>query len=329
MPPNREEKLAKQSSASGIADFMGIMKRGLKKCLDPSMSCTNEAINAHSVQNATALGLLEENGHVTTIKQSVKGGEPQISFEQVGRNQASTFTALCNHHDTEFFKPIDTRPLSLDDAEQLFLLAYRSVTRELHSVLEGAGRIQTAFLQLVDRGEIPKDEVSSEGIEAVQHMLKAWGTWRYRYQHFDENLVKGRFNNILHTNIILQHDTPNIAASSFFSVKDKVWGRPFPAAIVNIVPLSTHETAVIVSYAREHSGIVRRFFAPIVMEKDVNRQQLLLSHMIVDRMENFFIRTSVVDGWTAEKKQFILSSFIATVFTGVRIPFDDRLMLLT
>jgi hypothetical protein len=44
-------------------------------------------------------------------------------------------------------------------------------------------------------------------------------------------------------------------------------------------------------------------------------------------MENFFIRPSLVDGWSAEKKQFLLNSFIATVITGVKIPLDDRLML--
>jgi hypothetical protein len=114
MLASMERKLALHSGASGISDFMGIIKRGLSKCLDPTMICTKEGIRAHSVQNATALGLLEEGGHVTTIKQMVKTGEPQISFERVGRNQASTFTGLCSHHDTEIFKPIDTKPLALD-----------------------------------------------------------------------------------------------------------------------------------------------------------------------------------------------------------------------
>lgn len=319
--------MGKQSEGSSMADFMSITKRGLTRCLDPSMTCTKDAIRAHSVQNATALGLLAEDGHVTTIKQTVRGGEPQVSFERVGRNQASTFTGLCSSHDTEIFKPIDTMPLSLDDAQQLFLLAYRSVTRELHSVFEGAGRIQAAFLKLADRGVVPKDEPSPEGLEAIQHMLKAWGTWKYRHRYFDLNLNKGRFDEISHTKITIQHDDAFIAASSFFSVKDKVWGRPFPAAIVNIVPLSNQETVVIISYARDHSGQVRRFFAPIVMERDLARQRLLLSHMIVDRMENFFIRPSLVDAWSLEKKQFVLNSFVATIFTGVRIPLDERLSL--
>jgi len=319
--------MANSSKSSGVSDFLKAMKRGYKRCLDPTMSCEQDAIQAHSVQNATAMGLIEEDGHVVTIRQKIKDGKPKLSFERVGRNQASTFTGLCGKHDTEIFLPIDTRPLSLDNDEQLFLIAYRSVTRELHAVLEGAGRIQGAVNKLIERGELEGETPTPEAAEALQHMLKAWGTWKYRFRNFDEPLAKGRFDGIQHSVITLNHDAPSMAASSFFSAKDKVWGRPFPAAIVNIVPVSATETVVIVSYAREHSGIVRRLVAPIVLEKDAKRRLLLLSQLIVDRMENFYIRPSVVAGWGDAKRDFILDEFFKSIFTGYQTPLDERLAL--
>jgi hypothetical protein len=55
--------------------------------------------------------------------------------DSAGRNEASTFTGLCSAHDADLFRPIDTRELDVNDREQFFLLAYRSVTREVHAPL--------------------------------------------------------------------------------------------------------------------------------------------------------------------------------------------------
>lgn len=141
-----------------IGDFTKALKAGYSKCLDPTMQCAETAIKAHTVQNATAMSFIEENGHVSTVRVQLRNGEPACRFAKVGRNDASTFTGLCGRHDTEMFKPIDTKELSLDDSEQLFLIAWRAVTRELHATLEGASRIQSTYLKMVADEKFRKEK---------------------------------------------------------------------------------------------------------------------------------------------------------------------------
>lgn len=296
-----------------ISHFFAIQKKRFDKCLDPAFSCEEKAIRAHSVQNSNALDLIEDDNHVFELKMRIQNGKPNVSLQLVGRRNASTFTGLCAKHDSEIFRPIDTKPLSIDDQEQLFLMAYRSVTRELHATLEGAMRIQTAYLRLVAVGAVPADKPSPEGIEATQHMLKAWAVWRYRHKYFDGALTKNRFNKIKHSICKIENTPPTVAASSFFSVDLKPWGKPFAAAIVNVIPIDTSETTVVFSYASEHSGKVRRYVAPVMVGKGEKRKYEL-SYLLIDRAENFFLSPRAVNNWHAEKREMIEQEFIRSVF---------------
>lgn len=291
------------------------------RCLDPTLSCEHKAIRAHSVQKATAIDLIAENNHVSEIKFKLVKKKPECRFELIGRNNASTFTGFCSEHDAEIFRPIDTKPLSIDDEEQLFLLAYRSVSRELHATLEGAMKIQSAYLSLVEKGEVPKDQPSAAGIEAVQHMMKAWAAWKYRFKFFDKRFEDKRFKELRHIKFVIKERKPSLAASSFFSADLKPWGKPFVAIIVNIVPLSESETAVIFSYARKHSRKAVEYLRPITTASG-QKKLYELSFLLIDRAENFFVRPSVVAGWGAEKLRNIENAFTATVVEGhpERIP---------
>lgn len=302
------------------------MKVRLEKCLEPTLSCTEPAIDAHSVQNATSLGLIAEQNHVCELRMRVRDGRPQCAFEKVGRNQASTFPGFCGHHDTEVFKPIDTKPLSLEDDEQLFLIAYRSVTRELHTVMEAAMRLQTTLERQIAAGVVSKDAPSPTMLQATGHMMKAWGVWKHRLEFYDGPFVKGQFDDVFHSTFTIEDRKPILASSSFFSIDDNIWGKRFSAVTLNVIPTTTTQSIVIVSYPKEQSGKARRCVAPIFLKSGEERLYAL-SHMLVDRAENFFVSPSHVDGWAAEKRKAIEDAFVGTVIHGQPAKPSPDLML--
>lgn len=194
------------------------------------MSCQQSAIRAHSIPKFTAEG-------------------PSIEFKYVGRNDASTFTGLCAEHDARLFAPIDTKAFDAGDREHLFLLAYRSVTRELHAVMEGAVKIQFTYSSLVERGIESGTEASPAGITATQALLRSFFTYRYRERYFDALLLSHRFDAIEHDVIILEKQTPCIAVSSLLSV-DATWTNDdFKGIVLNVMPIDRQTTMAIFSYA--------------------------------------------------------------------------------
>ncbi len=310
---------------NNTSEFFETMKARFEKCLWPSMACKQPAINAHSVQNSNALGLISEKDHVAQLTMQVSDGEPICAFKRTSRNKASTFKGFCNHHDTQLFKSIDTKPISLKDDEQLFLLAYRSVTRELHTTMESAMRLQIALEKKINEGSVPKNAVSEPMIAATQHMLKAWGVWKHRLEFYDKPLIKGRFGEILHSTFIISGRKPVLASSSFFSVDNKEWGKRFAAVTLNLVPLSDSETAVVISYPRSQSGAARRYVASVFL-KSGEEQLLELSYLLVNRAENFFMLPSHVDAWPQQKRKTIEKEFVGTI-AGVPATRSSDLML--
>ena len=309
-----------------IGNFFEVMKSRFERCLEPKLSCNGSVIKAHSVQNAVALDLISENNHVYEIRPRFGAEEPDIRFRKIGRNQASTFTGFCATHDSEIFRPIDTQPISIENKHQLFLVAYRSVSRELHVVLEGAMHLQAAYQAMIESGQVPKDAVSAPAVAATQHMMKAWGVWKYRYSHYDKALVSGAFDTVLHSAFLIEDREPVIACSSFFSVDDKPWGKSFSAVCLNIVPLSARTSAVVVSYPKAHSGLARKYVSPIFLKSGDDRL-LELSRLIVDRAENFFVSPKHLESWPEKKRLFIETKFVETVSHGRKVERSDELFL--
>ncbi len=116
--------------------FFKSIKTNLKNCWPPNGSCNSKPIKAHSIQNSRVLELLNSNGHLIMPQEKFvhKGEIPIVGFSEIGRNEASTFTGLCGTHDKEIFAPIDDFELDLNNSQQLFLLAYRSIIKKMHSL---------------------------------------------------------------------------------------------------------------------------------------------------------------------------------------------------
>lgn len=135
-----------------------IWNEGWGRCLEPRWQCTNTPVKAHSIQNARIIDRIAENGHVVTISAVFHPTSPPFPhFRRVGRNKATTFEGLCAKHDREIFRRIDTEPIDTGDAEQLFLLAYRAATRELHTTMAVAYRAQASYKEAVGLGLSPGD----------------------------------------------------------------------------------------------------------------------------------------------------------------------------
>ena len=119
-----------------LATFFERQGTKFHRCLADPMTCENKPIRAHSVQNRQCLDLLVEDGHVWTMGLHVdKSKGPVLKFKKTGRNKASTFTGLCAQHDSDLFRPIDTSCFDPNSEEHCFLVAFRSVHRELHATV--------------------------------------------------------------------------------------------------------------------------------------------------------------------------------------------------
>ncbi|MBB3946982.1 hypothetical protein GGQ73_002946 [Rhizobium skierniewicense] len=306
--------------------FFEAINQKFNKCLCPDMGCEKPAIRAHSVQKSTALSFIEEDKHVYGLKINFAGAKPVCEFERVGRNNASTFTGFCNRHDTEIFRPIDTKLLDLENAEQLFLIAYRSLTRELHAILEGAAKLQFTHETNVKLGLVNPNDRTMSAIAPVEAMHKAWMTWRYRLDHYDTNMLKGRFGEITHSIFVISDRAAVLASSSFFPTIENPKDNKMPRIALNMIPLSGSETAVIFSYPKAQSANARKYIAPVMLKRGEERL-LALSTLALDTTENFFLRPSHVDSWSAEKKNLIQESYFSTVTKGAFLKAQPEYML--
>jgi hypothetical protein len=282
------------------------------KCLEPRMACEEKSIRAHSIQNAHVMDLIATNGHVVMLRARLSESGPVIDFENVGRNQASTFTGLCNEHDTTLFAPLDTKPLDVNDREQLFLLAYRSVTRELHAVMEGASKIQAAYMSRVERGLDPKDEASDAGILATGHLLKSFLAWKYREDHFDRALLSRQYDAIEHDVITLANQSPCIAVSSLFSIDEIQRDDDVVRCVLNVLPIDNSRTLAIFSYIKD-DRVKAKAALDRILSSGAAYQKYELSKLILTRIENFLLSPTHFESWTPVKAAAIRETFVRTI----------------
>jgi hypothetical protein len=272
------------------------------------------------------IDLLADQGHVVALRLDFSEGVPDIEFKSVGRNSASTFAGLCGEHDRELFRPLDTRTLDLTDPEQLFLLAYRSVTRELHAVMESATKIQSAYISRVELGIDPGNEASPAGLFATQHLVNSYETYEYRRINFDANLLARSFDAVEHDVISLRHTQPTIAVSSLFSL-DQVLGEDDVVRVaLNVVPLDQANSAVILSYTKADCGKAKAALDRVLSAQG-EHQKYQLSRLILGSIENFLIAPSYFSTWSREKRNRVKEAFASTLMVGSDVSEHPDLML--
>jgi hypothetical protein len=164
-------------------------KKEYNKCLWPKSDCTENCIKAHSIQNGQILDQLASNNHVVMAvpKQNLNTG-PEIEFKQVGRKQATTFTGLCQKHDSELFRPIDINEFDVSNQQQKFLIAYISVLRELHTRIKAAIDLQTFYIdsqtiyqKIVELGKCDPNNLKEPRMWEAKEIINAIDFYVYKY----------------------------------------------------------------------------------------------------------------------------------------------------
>ena len=309
-----------------LAEFFRIRNVNFGKCLEPTMQYDQLAIRAHSIQNRQTITLLEQDNHVIAWQPRFSQAGRDIALRRIGRNEASTFAGFCNQHDTELFRSLDTKPLDGADREQLFLLAYRGITCELHAIMTGIVQLQSLYTARIERGVDSPDSSSPAGQKAVEQMLLAWATWRYRHRYYDEPLLHQSFDGVEHDVIDLNAQVPCLAASSFITVKDAPLDQELIGVAINILPVSKTRTVVAFSYAKRDQGSVRAALDRILGSAgDVQKYEL--SKLVLSRISNVLISPRHFDQWGAERAKKVAEAFLRTVESQQDVGEDADFML--
>ena len=283
------------------------------KCFWPTTNCQNPAIRAHSVQNATALSFLEDQGHVIapTIRLDASTG-PIIDLNSVGRNRATTFAGLCAVHDQSAFAPIELGQLDLENAEHRFLLAFRAAFYEVHATALAGIQMQSAYLKRIELGLDPKGDPSPSGLFATQRLIIAYETYMYMSE-FSKAYFAKRFDMVQHDLRILNVEKPTLAASALFSLDNQVRDGDVARVCLTVLPTSETHTAVLLSYTHEDSVPARGELRKLLKLEgtDLKRE---LSRRLLNHCGNFVLSPRYVASWSVEKRDVIVDLFKRTVF---------------
>ena len=151
-----------------VFQALGSFKK-TKKCSVPQSlvhECSNKIINAHTVSKSSSLKAIAKDGHVLKISvDSKNNAAPSITLEDVGINNASTFSGFCSVHDKKLFSPIEDepfRPVPL----HCFLVTYRGLSKEIFS--KGYASKVFEFMKTLDRGKSLPQQVA---IQAASSFL--------------------------------------------------------------------------------------------------------------------------------------------------------------
>ncbi|WP_427452408.1 hypothetical protein [Litorimonas sp. WD9-15] len=283
------------------------------RCWAPLDMCENTPIAAHSIQNSRVLDVIHEEGRVYQINSKVGDQALKTEFRLIGRNKVTTFRGLCGNHDREIFAPIDSGDLVMDTDQQKDLLMWRAITSEMSAKMAMALYFQKQFQERIDQGKASPNSMDPFGMESMQWMMVLHDFYKYREKFWsplivdtDKNLNRGDIFNKRH---ILKDTGAKLAASSFFVVRGN--GSDSAGHLgVNIWPVG-NDTYVQISYVREDIPVAPKLIREYLYKKKFTTRSV--SSLLLNYVQNFVLKPSVVDNWPDEKRKALINVFSENV----------------
>jgi hypothetical protein len=284
-------------------------------CMHPGASdvnCSGKAIRAHTVSRAATLAPLAENGHVYHVDGSFgslsrTGG--RLDIRKIGINQASTFLGFCSAHDSSTFAPLETQQFTGSD-EQLFLLVYRPLAKELY--------IKTAVAQsLKIMREADKGRPLDEQLEAQMAVFlfgagthSALGRLQHVKRQLDAELVAQDHSHI-RACVINFDRTPDIVCSGVLQPEWDFQGNRLQDIAdltaeldwisVSLLPTPAGGAAVLAWHEKEDEQA--RAFVESLLRLPQDRVPDALVRLCFETLENIFMAPSWWERLDEPKKE--------------------------
>ena len=259
------------------------------------------------------MGLIAEDGHVVEV--APRGQPPRLSLNRVGRNRATTFTGLCAQHDGEMFRSLDTEPLDPDNAEHLFLLAYRAVIRE-HYVLRRSEEMMKRAAALPQlSGRAPLEYFADVAMRLAE----------YRSRYFDPAHRDREFEGLVNHVVDIQTSSATVAVASLYSLDLATrQDGDIARAALSVVPVSQNRSIAVISCVSDDLPFLEPELERVLDER--RSPSLQMSRLILETSENFVLRPGFTDQWSPLKKQKIIEA--AGLISALHsVPEDNDLML--
>lgn len=315
-------------------------KNALQLCFDEGPDCSEKIIRSHSIQNSFVLDQIQDANHVDVIDYTSNGN---ICFKSIGRNNASTFTGFCNHHDTKIFSAIDFTDSDSIEAlnqQQLVLFHYRTLCREYWSKLNAvkvfdfikaaiSSKNTNDLLKVypfLNGQDIDWNFLDSELLEFAllgqtmgsKDVEEFYESLRYQIKENKYHLTKG-----IHFKI----DVPaKFALSSFISPVCDFKGNPtndFTAKTVHYIGLNVFphkdETNVVLTW---HKKSNYENLGKQLLELSSEEQKVQLSKFILAHSENIVFSPELTKRLESEQMERINKIFIQTA-TSEWFKLDD------
>lgn len=285
-------------------------------------------IDSHSLSKAVVLEKISDKKQVVIPVWRFGGllkREPKWKKEVI--ENATIFHALCSKCD-QMFSPIDINP-SVDNAEHLFLMAYRAVYFKYYRTGVEFLKFQRLTQKLHDEKKIDGNNPPL-GFMVIFESLVRW-LWHFKEQkeHLDNSYNLKDWSQFKHRVIRLENQPPTVAASDAFGIDDPeiLHGlytddgsfqnqrttphHPFQNNVFttmvtfNIFPKDS-DVFVVLSSIPEADVIVAPYWRRIEMATEGHYQKYLISKFMLRNCGNFVVNPLYFNEMSQKQKTAIL-----------------------
>lgn len=275
----------KQNEISKIQRASDKKKR---KCV--ISGCNNNAINSHLLQRNGILNNISENGHVIERRvkdpnQFVMGVTPS-EYKRVGLKNALSKPLLCNYHDTEIFKPIESDNVDFDSYYSHLLLSYRATLAELRTKEITIEKLQNTLDSKILHEKFDRFPIETliDGMKlGINDIMKFIKIFEQELQSENENFVFQSFSYPL----IKVYGSAAFTPDKTFDWNSTNPDIPYEQIFIHIIPLK-QELKIIAGYHKDFQNrYVRKFIYNLSAIKRKNKLGIELTKLFCDRIENW------------------------------------------